>query len=401
MNRKTWFGLVPVGLFAWMFAGGFVGCYETRVNDKGVCEDDGNPCTVDTCDANGTPIHTPVSGVLMTQCFLGENEGICRSGSCELNCLTSMTPCKCSAKSDCPTDTFCATWACTMGQCVSTAMMEGMTADPLQPGDCQKIVCQGGSLKVVDDPMDTPTDVKGDCQDPVCNAGVPGMLANDNDVPTADAMAGDCMKPMCSGGVPGTAPDTQDIPPATACQVFGCNADGSVAAGNAPTGTKCGAVMDMACDNLGMCVACLPKVDYDKCKMNNGGLCPVPKCEGQPCSSKAECVNECTDGVCCNTTCIDECKSCAVPGMVGTCTNIPRYQEDNNYGMGLACTQAVSGSVCDGAGKCLRTIDTTCMADAQCLSGKCSMLKCLGAPNELCSANAQCASMMCVLGTCK
>ncbi len=400
MTRSHWHGWAWAGFLAGMIGPSFLGCYGSLKAQQGSCEDDSNPCTIDTCDANGTSVHTPVSNADMTQCFLGENEGVCLDGSCELNCLTSMTPCKCSAKSDCPTDTFCATWACTMGQCVSTPQMEGMTADPLQPGDCQKRVCQGGSLKVVDDPMDTPTDVKGDCQAPVCNAGVPGTMTNDTDVPAMDDMPGDCKKPVCNGGTLGTTPDIMDVPAAKDCTTYGCNPDGTASVANAKVGTACSPMMNMVCDKLGMCVGCLDKPDWDNCNMPPGS-CIVSKCEGQSCTSKAECVNECADGVCCNTTCTEECKSCAVPGMVGTCTNIPSYQEDNNYGQGLTCDIVTAGSVCNGNGKCLRTANTPCTMDTQCFSAKCSFMKCLGAPGEICSSNAQCISLMCVMGACK
>ncbi len=401
MARSAWLRMMSAGFF-----GGSLGllvlggCFNNVGAQQGTCVDDTNPCTVDTCDANNVPIHTPVPNADKVQCFLGENEGLCVDGGCELTCKTQMTPCKCNAKTDCPTDNFCATWECTMGECVSTAMMEGMTADPLMPGDCQKKICQGGSLKIVDDPMDTATDAKGDCQDPVCNAGVPGTMANDNDVPMTDDMPGDCNKPACNGGVLGTMPDTNDIPPAVDCTTYSCNPDGTQAGANSKIGTPCGPNKTSVCDKGGMCATCLEKADWDQCN-KPAGSCIVPKCEGQPCTTKSECKDECTDGVCCDTTCTEECKSCNVVGSVGKCTNVPKFVEDDNYGAGLACTAAVSGSFCDGAGKCFRSFNTPCMNDAQCFSNKCVSMKCLGGPGETCNGNTQCASMMCAMGACK
>ena len=411
MIRKTRFGLVSLALVAGILMHAFVGCYVSRAADRGVCEDDNNPCTEDSCDANGKPNHVPVEDAADVACFLGENEGVCRSGSCELNCITSMTTCKCSTKEDCPADTLCAIWQCTIGTCVSTAVMEGMTADPLQPGDCQKKVCQGGALKIVDDPADTPTDVKGDCQDPVCEAGVPKSMANDNDVPMTD-MAGDCMKPACNAGTPGVGVDEQDPPAPTECSTFTCKPDGTWTAANKNVGDVCsnGPMGEpRACDKQGMCVACLPagKDDYDKCKMNNGGVCPIKLCVGEMAANASECISGIiADKVCCENTCTDECKSCALPGMEGKCTNVPYYGVDYSFTDPVTMTPNLTcdnAARCDGVGKCLRIVSTICTLDAQCMSGKCAMPAqvCLGAPGEICNGNAQCVSNMCVVGACK
>lgn len=400
MARSAWLRLMSAGFF-----GGSLGllvlggCFTNVGAQQGACVDDTNPCTVDTCDANNVPIHTPVPNADKVQCFLGENEGTCTDGTCELICKTQMTPCKCTVKEDCPLDTVCGTWACTMGECVNTPLMEGMTADPLEPGDCQKKICQGGSLKIVDDPMDTATDAKGDCQDPVCNAGVPGTMANDNDVPVMDDMPGNCSRPACNGGVLGTAPDMNDFPKATGCQTFSCDAMGMMLTADSPVGTVCG--QDMACDRMGKCVICLPagKDDYEKCKMNNGGVCPVPKCEGQPCASKSECSKECTDGVCCDTACTEECKSCTVAGSEGKCTAIPFLGEDAAYTDPVFMTTVACNGVkrCSATGKCGKVIGTGCTLNTECISGVCAMPAkvCLGAKGEGCSNNQECASGVC------
>lgn len=401
MARSAWLRFTSAGLFAGSL-GLLVlgGCFDPVGAETGACEDDLNPCTVDSCDTSGKPSHTPVPDGANVKCVLGENEGVCKGGTCELTCKTQMTPCKCDSKSDCPMDNFCATWECTMGECVSTSMMEGMTADPLMPGDCQKKICQGGALKVVDDPMDTPTDVKGDCQDPICNAGVPGTMNNDNDVPAMDMMLGDCKKPSCNGGMLVAVPDTMDIPPANECTTYSCTAAGEPAPANSKIGTPCGPNKTSACDKLGMCVGCLEKPDWDKCNMP-AGSCIVPKCEGQPCSMKSECKNECADGVCCDMACTEECKSCNLTGSVGKCTNISKYQEDDNYGANLTCDIMVAGAVCNGMGKCLRIVGTPCTMDAQCYSGKCMNLKCLGAVGEMCGSGMDCLSGTCMMGACK
>ncbi len=354
----------------------FLGCFGTNVNQLGACEDDKNPCTVDTCDANGQPTHTPTADG--NQCFLGANPGTCSAGTCELTCKTQMTPCKCSEKADCPSDNPCATWACTTGECVQTPLMDGMTVDPLESGDCKKRVCQGGALTIVEDATDTPVDVQGDCH-----------------------------KPVCSGDMPASSPDEQDPPPPAECATFTCNAEGTPLAANAAIGTKCGAMMDMACDKMGMCVACLPagKDDYDKCKMNNGNVCPIKLCLGEMATNTADCASGViADKVCCDAACTEECKSCVVSGMVGTCTNIPYYQTDPAYIDQFMNTATCDiASRCNGMGKCLKILGKGCTQDAECISGKCAMpaMLCLGAKGEACTNGANCVSGVCnAMGAC-
>jgi hypothetical protein len=111
--------------------------------------------------------------------------------------------------------------------------------------------------------------------------------------------------------------------------------------------------------------------------------------------------------VCCDTACTDTCKSCTVGNMKGTCTNIPYYQEDPSYKDPVlmtpaSCTNA-TGSVCNGAGACLKKVLKICGSDADCISGKCAMpaLVCLGAKGEACSSGGACASGSCnAMGAC-
>lgn len=408
MARSAWLRMTSVGIFAGSL--GFLvlgGCFDTVAAQPGDCKDDGNPCTKDSCDANGNPTSTPEPD--NSQCFFGENEGICKAGTCELNCKKDMVPCKCTGKADCPSDTVCGAWACTAGQCVTTPLMEGETVDPLNAGDCQKKICQGGALKVVDDPADTVTDVKGDCQDPVCNAGVPAMMANNNDVPMTDT-DGDCMKPVCNAGVPGVGFDDMDPPPPTECSTFTCNMDGTWSTATKKVGETCsdGPMGEKrACDKGGMCVACLPagKDDYEKCKMNNGGVCPIKLCLGEMATNATDCVSGViADKVCCDTACTEECKSCAVSGMGGTCTNIPYYQTDPAYiDQFMAAAKCETASRCNGMGKCMKIVNKSCAEDMECISGKCAMpaMLCLGAKGESCTNGSNCVSGVCnAMGSC-
>jgi hypothetical protein len=74
-------------------------------------------------------------------------------------------------------------------------------------------------------------------------------------------------------------------------------------------------------------------------KRENGGKCG----KGGDCSS-----GNCVEGVCCNTACNGICKSCAIPGMQGTCTNVAAGAPDPNG----KCNDDSCKNLCDGKGAC-------------------------------------------------
>src|SRR4029079_14314090 len=118
------------------------------------------------------------------------------------------------------------------------------------------------------------------------------------------------------------------------------------------------------------------------CQGNSCGLKPP----GAFCSDRAECTSgNCAQGVCCSTACASACRSCALSGSMGTCTNVPVKSPDpaqtcvnmtgtcltNGRGAAGACQLYAQGtpcgaascpasgitltpaSTCDGAGTCL------------------------------------------------
>jgi hypothetical protein len=378
MNQHRVNTIVSAGLVVATFVLSFFGCNQDYGDLQGNCQAvDAGPddCIISKCNADGTPAPVPVPNAEKKVCFRGENEGVCVDGDCALTCEAQMVPCKCATDTACPDDKQCIDWACVAGACISSAIKEGELLDPLETGDCQKTVCQGGKPTSVNDDADVAADIDADCLKPACVNGMPTPVPDDMDT-SADTPK-DCQKPACVNGVSMPEPDLADVPDAMECVEFVCNIGGSSDPVNAPKGKMC---------SIGQC--------------NGQGVCKLK--DGDACANGAECVNgNCADGVCCNTACTDECKSCAVPGKVGICTNIPYYQEDNSYGNGLTCDIAVAGSVCNGNGKCLRIVNTPCTMAAQCISNSCANLKCLGAIGEVCSLPSDCVSGMCMMGACK
>ncbi len=174
------------------------------------------------------------------------------------------------------------------------------------------------------------------------------------------------------------------------------------------------------------------------------------KAIGASCSASNECQSTfCAQGVCCNAACAGACTSCALPGSLGTCTNVPNDASDpaglcadqgaascgtngkcqagacQKYAHGTACedstcpsssTTFTPGSTCDGQGACVTpaasscfpfqcgvnvcdsscTTDAECAAPAVCTNGSCG-LKGIG---QTCADTTECMSGFCAQGVC-
>ncbi|WP_095983305.1 choice-of-anchor A family protein [Melittangium boletus] len=144
---------------------------------------------------------------------------------------------------------------------------------------------------------------------------------------------------------------------------------------------------------------------------------------GGACSSANDCLSRsCVDGVCCNTTCTEQCMACNLPGLIGTCSPVtgapvggrPACASDGSVCGGncngtsascsypaasTVCRQAsCSGSVethaafCDGSGSCPGATIVTCApfvcgANA-CLTQCTTFADC--STGNYCSAQGQC-----------
>lgn len=196
----------------------------------------------------------------------------------------------------------------------------------------------------------------------------------------------------CGGGpcVDGYCCDRGCTETCFACNVPGREGFCSQLTGVAPrTGKSCA---PYATCSGGACIAkCTSASD---CVSGYGciyGVCATKLTNGASCFANTDCTSgNCIDGVCCDSTCTDQCKACDVTGSVGTCTSVTGAP----HGTRTACTPYACGAT---------TCKTTCSADADCAKGHyCSGTACVaGLTNgKSCTADTQCNSGFCVDGVC-
>jgi len=348
MVRRTGLALAWLGLSTATMVLSLSACFVDVTQGRvGECEDDSNPCTKDTCEAGATQHQSEPAG---TKCSLGDNPGKCNGMSgmdrCVLDCESDPQSCSCTVDTQCPKDEDCADWGCVAGKCMRAPANEGVQVGTQVEDDCKQVVCQGGEYA--------------------------------------------------------TVADMADPPPSDDCIVKSCDAAGAVVETPADLGKDCNSGTN-ECNGKGECVTCFSAGELNSCGMD----CKVKLCNGETAIDGASCQSgNVADGVCCDTTCTQVCKSCNAMGTAGTCSDIGYYQTDPYYipeggGSAASCDPATAGALCDGKGKCLKTVMQSCLIGENCLSGKCSAaMKCLGAPGEICLTGADCVSGMC-MATCK
>ncbi|HVZ74593.1 MAG TPA: kelch repeat-containing protein [Polyangia bacterium] len=114
---------------------------------------------------------------------------------------------------------------------------------------------------------------------------------------------------------------------------------------------------------------------------------PRPNGAGCTAASAKGCMSgNCVDGVCCAQTaaqCNGMCKACNVPGMFGTCQNVPAGSPDDT---------CASDQACDATQTCKARIGAACSTYADCATGHC-------ADGVCCDTDCNGACMQCNLNS--
>jgi hypothetical protein len=367
----------------------------------------GTVCDPGTCD-----------GASVSDVNVCDGDGRCKSGPATIcvpyNCDTATNKCAttCATNADCASGILCVNGSCGLkpngavcgkdGECKSNFCADGVCCNVACKGPC--ISCnQQGRLGTC-----WPADVGASDPHGVCAVQAPATCGT----------TGAC------DGVGGCARFASQ----TVCVAPACSSDRLNTAGT--------------CDGLGSCrppgmqncspYHCLNGACINKCTSNadcvSGHVCQNgscgPKSNGQPCTAAGECGSDhCVDGVCCDQACTGGCRSCALQGMLGTCTPVANGADDprNTCALQAASTCGTDGK-CDGAGGCRRykagtvcaaercdnnvyTPESTCSTTGACVPPNslscvpyaCNGNKCFGS----CAADANCsAGNFCVGNSC-
>jgi hypothetical protein len=347
----------------------------------------GTMCSPESCTAN---VYKPPSTCSATgQCVAPDSlpcsPYVCNGTSCfgactaDANCLTPNTcvgnscglkglGASCSAASECGSK-FCAQGVCCDEACTGSCRSCSLTGTL---GTCSNVTTGAADpAGLCVDQGNASCGTNGKCQGGACQKYAKGSSCKDSTCPTTGIMF-----------TPGSTCDGNGAcvtPPNSSCFPYACGAAGAGA---------------NVCRN-----SCLADADCASPAVCIGGSCGL-KGFGKACADGAECVSHfCAQGFCCNSACNGTCRSCGLPGTLGTCTSVPNGAADpqgtcQNKG---AATCETDG-LCDGKGACrLYVAGTECLA-ATCPAGA-SMLTqartCDGVGNCQAPATLACAPFKC------
>lgn len=253
------------------------------------------------------------------------------------------------------------------GQCGSGRCVDGVCCESSCAGSCQRCDTAGaaGQCRPVsgEDGACTgqSTCVAGTCKRlPGQNCGLADQCASGR------CVDGVCCESDCTGAcetcVSGQCQPIVSAPSDTCTGESWCDAAG-----------ECGPIAGSACAGPcprgHVCVA---------------GVCMLPAPLGTPCTDDNACVSgQCTDGVCCESACLGQCRRCRADGR---CEYLPIGSEE--VGDCLA-----SDETCGPGGVCVGTLGSVCGSGSDCVSGHCVDGVCC---NEACDGTCE----SCMNGTC-
>lgn len=278
------------------------GTLEQNCTGDGEC-DDGNPCTVGSCSADGFCLYTAEpDGDLETQ-----TAHDCRNERCE-----GGEPVAVDTPDDKPVDQPCTTYACVEMELEET--QKGVN-DPCELNGIPGFCMADGTCDIG---CEVPADCDDDnaCTDDDCNVGT-GACINDplNNVlaPGSDQVVGDCNQILCQDGTETDVIDDTDLPDDdNPCTDNLCN-EGQPTNPDRPVDTPCTDPNDalaLWCNSTGTCVQCngptqcvhLPTNTYCGTRTcSTAGLCGqdcLPNTDQTPAQVLGDCKLQYCDGAC-------------------------------------------------------------------------------------------------------
>ncbi|MDY0000802.1 MAG: MopE-related protein [Polyangia bacterium] len=375
------------------------------------------------CNGAGGCRFWPLGTVCVSQSCTGSTKSsadTCNgSGTCVDGGTTSCVPYICSgndcatgcaAQSDCTTGYYCNTstgqclakkatgQACDIGdECTSTWCVDGVCCNNSCIGVCKACNISGSSGSCTNYAAQTDPETEcGLCK--VCSAGACVNATNDTDPKNecgTSSQASCGLDGHCDGaGACGYWPNS------TVCVAESCSnhikqltdyCSGSGACSDSGT-QDCS---PYECDGVNCRTSCSGDLHCIAGYYCSGTTCLAKKPLGQTCTANNQCTSgSCADGVCCNIDCAGACRSCAIIGSLGTCTNYTTGT-DPEAECGLckvcntgACVNASNGT--DPKDQCTQNPQSGCQQDGQCDgSGAC----------RLWASGTQCVAQTCVGST--
>ena len=124
---------------------------------------------------------------------------------------------------------------------------------------------------------------------------------------------------------------------------------------------------------------------------------------GATCTADGDCANNvCAQGVCCASVCNTTCRSCALAGTLGTCTNVAAGQDPLNQCTDAGAASCGNDGTCNGAGACrLYVTGTQCAAPTCSGSTATPARTCNGSGTCQAVSTSNCSPFACGTGVCR
>jgi len=369
------------------------------------CADLGAPaCSTDgSCNgsgacrlyAAGTQCVGPTcSGTTFTPARTCNGTGTCQtatSSSCTpFACGTNACKTTCSTSADCASPNTCNGTSCGLKpigaacggdtECNSAHCAQGVCCQTTCTGTCQSCALSGTPGTCTNVPSG---------QDPLnqCTDGGAAACGNDG---TCNGTGG------CRLYAAGTICVSATCTGSTLTSARMCNGTGT-----------CQAATTSMCDpftcGTGACkTTCTADADCVSPNICSTGVC-TKRPNGATCTANSDCANNiCAQGICCATTCTATCKSCALAGTLGTCTNVAAGADPLNQCADGGAAACGNDGTCNGAGACRQYTAGTICVTASCSGTTFTPARtCNGTGTCQTVSTSQCTPYICGTNACK